>query len=114
MMHHVHMIQYEHNTYIMYIYTVDIDVITLGLVCGYSSTLVRVTVLLYHEIEPNIFEDHLNIFRKYYSFITLNDLINHFVSGKSLPPNSLLITFDDGYKSNYHLISKLKKVQILI
>ena len=42
-MHHIHMIQYEHNTYIMYIYTVEIDVITSDL-GGYSPTLVGVPV----------------------------------------------------------------------
>lgn len=74
------------------------------------------TVLTYHRIacplvaadvdqdvvdaRPEEFEQQLSFLGKYCSVIGLEDVLA-FQRGKSLPPNPVLITFDDGYRDNY-------------
>ena len=36
----------------------------------------------------------------FYNFVTLNDVLDGIVQGKKLPPNSAVVTFDDGYRNN--------------
>ncbi|MEO6420555.1 MAG: polysaccharide deacetylase family protein, partial [Polyangiaceae bacterium] len=74
------------------------------------------TVLTYHRIanplvaadvdqdvvdaRPEEFEQQLAFLGKYCSVIGLDDLLA-FQRGRALPPNPVLITFDDGYRDNY-------------
>jgi peptidoglycan/xylan/chitin deacetylase (PgdA/CDA1 family) len=82
-----------------------------------------VPVLMYHNItEPggkgdelnvpaDVFEDHIKHLRYYgFSTITLDQLYNYLQGDDNLPDNPLVITFDDGYISNYSLaMEPLKK-----
>jgi peptidoglycan/xylan/chitin deacetylase (PgdA/CDA1 family) len=70
---------------------------------------------VYHNITPFLFEKHIQILKKKYNFITLNDFYN-FKEGVNtkLPEKSLIITFDDGFKENYLLLPILKKYNIRI
>lgn len=77
----------------------------------------QITVLNYHRIidsarddfstfKPNVsasphgFNRQMEYVKKFYEVITLDDLLLWLQEKKSLPSNSLLITFDDGYYDN--------------
>ena len=70
-----------------------------------------VTIALYHKIHANVFEQHIKALSKSYTFISLRQ----YVEAKDnntvhlLPKKSLIITFDDGEKSNYTLLPIFKK-----
>jgi len=72
------------------------------------------TILLYHEIDPNLFASHLEYLRRYYNIISLRDVRDALISKKDrvLPPNSLIITFDDGWKSNYELLPVFREYKL--
>lgn len=50
------------------------------------------------------FENDIIFFKKYYSLISLQQLVNWKVNGDPLPNNSLFITIDDGLKVVYDLM----------
>ena len=47
--------------------------------------------------------------KKYYNVISLDQLIDHYANGTKPPSNSIVITIDDGYKSNYTLAYSVLK-----
>ncbi len=75
----------------------------------------NIPVLMYHNtdyifseeqalssISPEMFESHLSAFKeKGYNAISVSDYVTYFTTGKRLPENPFIITFDDGYLSNY-------------
>ncbi|MGE4283452.1 MAG: polysaccharide deacetylase family protein [Clostridia bacterium] len=76
---------------------------------------VQVPVLLYHNImdgfdieqssvhiSPALFEEHMMFLKDAgYRTITFDEYYDYVASRKELPDNSIIITFDDGYSSNY-------------
>ncbi|OQB14729.1 MAG: Poly-beta-1,6-N-acetyl-D-glucosamine N-deacetylase precursor [Firmicutes bacterium ADurb.Bin193] len=74
-----------------------------------------IPVLLYHNITENTdgmdiivnitprrFREHMVALKSAgYNTITLDDYYEHIQNGKSLPEKPVIITFDDGYLSNY-------------
>jgi len=86
----------------------------------------RVYIVMYHyvrEIEmsryPGIkglevrhFRNQIEYMKKYFSFISPDDLLNA-LNGGTLPHNAILLTFDDGYIDHYtHVFSILKNYKI--
>lgn len=77
---------------------------------GYTKKL---PVLLYHHIAeetdanemivtPATFEEHMRIVKENgFSSVTVQDVVQYIEQGRDLPQNPILITFDDGYMSNY-------------
>jgi peptidoglycan/xylan/chitin deacetylase (PgdA/CDA1 family) len=83
-------------------------------------------ILMYHGLSPDInseglvnfdgkhlkvgeFEKHLKIITKYCNPISLEEAI----SNHNLPPNPIVLTFDDGYKNNYtYAYPLLKKYNV--
>jgi peptidoglycan/xylan/chitin deacetylase (PgdA/CDA1 family) len=72
----------------------------------------KVLVLLYHHLDssfqspvtmlPVEFRNHLIALKKAnYKIISMDDYIAYSESGKDIPDNAVLITFDDGYESFY-------------
>lgn len=72
----------------------------------------RITAICYHEVgaeakdlysvSDKAFRTHLREFRQAgYTFINADDLAEIVEGKQKLPPNPLLITFDDGYTNNY-------------
>ncbi len=54
-------------------------------------------VLAYHTVKDRTkFDSQLNFLKNNYNIISIGELEEHLFKGKNLPPNSLLITFDDG------------------
>lgn len=75
----------------------------------------KCTIIMYHYIRPskytrypeikslsiNQFKTQLDYLEENYTFVKINDCIDAVYKGKELPPNSVLLTFDDGYKEHY-------------
>ena len=72
----------------------------------------RIAVLLYHRVNDEgdpfwpatrteAFARHLAYAKKRHSLVSLEQVWNHMANGAALPPNSMAITFDDGYADNY-------------
>jgi len=73
------------------------------------------TIVTYHYVRnlqhsryPNIkglflsqFIKQLKYFEKHYQFVKIEDCIDSIYSGADLPPNAILLTFDDGYIDHY-------------
>ena len=95
--------------------------ISCGLIPGASGEFYRdrVAVLIYHHIAqedgystitPARFEEHLDtLLSRGYNVITLTEF-RAFLRGEAeVPPNAVLITFDDGYESFYQYAYPLLK-----
>ena len=52
-------------------------------------------------ISPETFEKQIRYFVHNYNVISLEKLVEYIKQVKTLPPKSVVITFDDGYKDNY-------------
>lgn len=80
----------------------------------------KISVLMYHGIrteddsntltEYNLmhvpvqqFRKQMLYLKKHYHVISLSQAMNHIEGKRSLPNNSVVITFDDGYRNNYTL-----------
>ena len=70
------------------------------------------TILLYHRVDENIendpvdinispdeFRKHIEVFSRNYHVISVADLIEYLQEGRSFPPKTICITFDDSYES---------------
>jgi len=70
----------------------------------------KVTIILYHNPSPEIFKSHIDYLSKHYNFISLDRLVNAIYNKDSsdIPPKSLVITIDDGFKENYNLLEIFK------
>jgi peptidoglycan/xylan/chitin deacetylase (PgdA/CDA1 family) len=71
----------------------------------------RVTVILYHDPDPELFERHLHALRRRYSIIRLRDFANALRAGETsrLPLKPLVITLDDGHRGNHELMPVLER-----
>ena len=78
-----------------------------------------ITIIMYHYIRdvqsslfPRInalsvsdFKNQLNYLEKNYTFVSIADLQASILDKKSsLPPNSVLLTFDDGYSDHFETV----------
>lgn len=54
-----------------------------------------------YTIEPDDFKTCLEFFQRYYNIVSLGDLERYINEKTPLPLNSLLLTFDDGWKDNF-------------
>ena len=52
-------------------------------------------------VSTKFFTDSLMFYKKHYNPVTLEEVINAHINNEILPNNSILITFDDGWKDNY-------------
>jgi len=74
----------------------------------------RVTILMFHKPTVQSFELCLSYLKRNYNFISLHEYLD-FRNGilKSLPDYSVIITLDDGHKSNYDLLPIVKKYNVI-
>lgn len=86
----------------------------------------RLTIVMYHRVTngevstlahslpfmfvtAGAFESHLEFYKKHYRVLNFEELSSYAGNGK-IPRNSLIITFDDGYKDNIvHALPLLRK-----
>ena len=70
------------------------------------------TLILYHQIDETLFKKHLEYFSSQYNITPLGSLRDYYENGVPLPKNSLFITFDDGWRSNYSLLPVIEESRI--
>ena len=64
-------------------------------------------------LELKLFKNQLLFLKKHYNFIRLEDCLEAIGGGKSLPKNSVLLTFDDGYIDHYvNVLPLLESLEI--
>ncbi len=64
-------------------------------------------------ISPEAFDRQLAYFKKKYTVLPLDEAVDMLRTGTSLPPYTLIITFDDGYHNNFtHALPLLKKYNL--
>lgn len=66
----------------------------------------NVSIVMYHNPKPEVFEKHLKYINRKYNLISLSTFSEAFKSGnlQNIPKYALIVTFDDGWKENYHLL----------
>jgi peptidoglycan/xylan/chitin deacetylase (PgdA/CDA1 family) len=82
-------------------------------------------ILMYHQISdylgqlplnvtPSLFEKQIKyLLSRNFKVISLTQLVEYLKGNSTLPPKSVVITFDDGYKNNYlHAYPILKKYNL--
>jgi peptidoglycan/xylan/chitin deacetylase (PgdA/CDA1 family) len=74
----------------------------------------RVTIILFHDMDPKIFSDHVQKLKKLYNIISLQEYISFRQENRKerLPKKSLVLTFDDGHLGNYALLPVIKEHKI--
>ena len=87
----------------------------------------KLTVIMYHFVRelhktryPDIkglmlseFKQQISYLKRHYTFINISDCINSLQNNQVLPPNSVLLTFDDGYIDHFeNVFPVLKKNNI--
>ncbi len=74
----------------------------------------KVTIIVYHDPNPGTFKKHIKYLSKHYNFISLTKVVNamQHKDWSNIPHKSLVITIDDGHKSNYQLLDILKTYNI--
>jgi len=67
----------------------------------------RVTIVVYHALEPARAEVHFAALRSRYNVVSLSEYLAVRLgqTTEALPPKALVVTFDDGHRSNYGLAS---------
>lgn len=71
----------------------------------------KVTILVYHRPAPQSFKAHIEYLKKRYRLIPLDVLLDAIENGDTsdVPPKALVVTIDDGHKSNYKLLPIIKE-----
>lgn len=75
----------------------------------------KVSIIVYHDPEPDVLDKHLKYLSKKYNFISLECLVNAIYSKNwaDVPQRSLVITLDDGHKGNFNLFEVFKKHNVI-
>jgi peptidoglycan/xylan/chitin deacetylase (PgdA/CDA1 family) len=60
-------------------------------------------------ISPSAFEAHVRYLTANYRVLALPDVVTALWSGQSLPPNAVVLTFDDGYADNFEAARTLHR-----
>src|SRR5215472_2533940 len=77
-------------------------------------------IIMYHSVEDDpsarnldalggiihstdVFRGQMETIARHFSPVTLDRILNFVKEGKDLPPRPVVVTFDDGYRDNYHV-----------
>src|SRR5262245_58728110 len=73
----------------------------------------KVTIAVYHAPGVERAKDHFEILQSHYNVISLTDYLRAHSGGTvhALPPKSLIITIDDGHRSNMALKPVLERLK---
>jgi peptidoglycan/xylan/chitin deacetylase (PgdA/CDA1 family) len=74
----------------------------------------KVTIIVYHTPLVEAFDTHLGFLKRIYNIVPLSVYVEARQKGdfSKLPPKALIITLDDGHRSNYALKDVLEKQDI--
>ncbi len=74
----------------------------------------KVAILVYHRPSAETFKAHIEYLKRHYNLISLNTLLNAIENGNSsdIPAKALVVTLDDGHKSNHGLMPIIKEFNI--
>jgi peptidoglycan/xylan/chitin deacetylase (PgdA/CDA1 family) len=74
----------------------------------------KITIIVYHAPSAQVFDTHLGFLKRIYNVVPLSVYIEARKTGdfSKLPPKALIITLDDGHRSNYALKDVLEKHDI--
>jgi peptidoglycan/xylan/chitin deacetylase (PgdA/CDA1 family) len=74
----------------------------------------KVTIIAYHAPSPEAFGAHVRALRSIYNLVSLSDYVEASQSGNlgKLPRRALILTIDDGHRSNYALKDVIAKYKI--
>ena len=85
-----------------------------GLLWGRFLLRDRVAIFVYHEIDPERFDVHLQYLQRTFGVVPLQSLVESFANKTSFPVGKAVITFDDGWRSNYALLPVIKKHEVSV
>lgn len=76
-----------------------------GSLLRYLNARRRVTIVVYHDPDPEVLRAHLAWYAERYSFTTLDAVATALETGRvgDLPPYPLVVTLDDGHRNNTKL-----------
>src|SRR6267378_2251099 len=65
----------------------------------------KVTIIVYHAPSVDVFDAHLTVLKRIYNIVSLSVYVEARRKGafSELPPKALIITLDDGHRSNFAL-----------
>ena len=64
-------------------------------------------------LELQSFLNQINFFAKNFTFVNINQILNAIYENQNIPTNSMILTFDDGFKDHYEYVFPiLKKLNI--
>jgi len=71
----------------------------------------KVAIVVYHAPAPDVFDAHLSLLKRLYNIVALSDFLAARRTGGAvrLPAKALIITLDDGHRSNYALKAVIQK-----
>lgn len=74
----------------------------------------KVTILLFHDITLESAEKTFRYLKSHYNIISLDDLVKAIKRREmhKLPNRSMVLTFDDGHKSNIELLPLIKELKL--
>ena len=74
----------------------------------------RVAILLYHDVQPNVFTKHVTYLSRHYAIISLGTLVSAIYNKdfSEVPPKSVVVTIDDGHAGNFALLPIIKQSRI--
>ena len=52
-------------------------------------------------LRPSWLAEQLDYLSRHYHFISLSELLNYYERHQTIPPNSVVVTFDDGFRDNF-------------
>ena len=52
-------------------------------------------------VRPSWLAEQLDYLSRHYHFLSLSELLNYYERHQSIPPNSVVMTFDDGFRDNF-------------
>ena len=69
----------------------------------------HIRILAYHRfwegyITPQLFESQIKYLKRHFNIIKLESYLDFLLRKKELPPNSVIITVDDGYQDFYNVV----------
>ena len=72
----------------------------------------KVTIIMMHDISSLAAEQAFLFWKQNYNLISFRDYLEARENNKRLPPRSLILTLDDGHKSNYRLLPLINELHI--